>query len=296
MRPLPLPPDFDRPFHVRDADVLGIPRRRLLAGDLSAPFHGVRRRDDGTGIETISDLCEAFLPRMVGDQFFSHVTSATLWGMPLPFAPRVPLHVSAIPPAREPRARGIQGHRLAMPTDGITLLGGLPLATRAETWGQLAPVLRIEDLVAAGDWCLSHGDSWTDLEAVALRERRRGAVLLREAVGLVRQGSESPRESIVRMILVRAGLPEPELNWTLRTAAGVFVARLDMAYPKQRVAVEYDGRHHADSSQFLQDADRWRAISAEGWTLVRVVAHHLATPERDVIAPVRRALRDASLR
>ncbi len=235
-------------------------------------------------------MCRAYLPRITGGQFFSHTTAATLWGMPLPFTPRGPIHVSAQPPAREPRTRNVLGHRLRMPEDGLTLVDGYPVPTRAETWGQLGDMLRADDLVAAGDWIVGRGDPIADLVEVAERARRRGAIALREAVELVRVGAESPKETEVRLILVRAGLPEPELNWTLRSDTGAFVARLDMAYPQQRVAVEYDGRQHAEGAQFVRDADRWRAIGDEGWTLIRVLSHHLVTPTRHIVEPVRRAL------
>jgi very-short-patch-repair endonuclease len=94
---------------------------------------------------------------------------------------------------------------------------------------------------------------------------------------------------------VRAGLPEPELNWTLRSEHGRFVARLDLAYPEYKVCVEYDGRQHAEGAQFLRDADRWADIEAEGWITVRVLSHHLADP-RGVVARVTRALRSRGWR
>lgn len=95
----------------------------------------------------------------------------------------------------------------------------------------------------------------------------------------------------MRLILVRAGLPEPELNPELRDEDGNFVARLDLAYPEYRVAVEYDGRQHAELAQFRRDADRWPAVAAQGWLLIRVVDHHLLDPVRGVVHPVSRALR-----
>lgn len=292
----PLPPELGTVFHVRDADRLGVPRRRLSARDVSAPFPGVRSTEGDRSLESVRDRCRAYLPRMIGGQFFSHETAAVLWGMPLPFRHGQALHVSAPPPLREPRTRNVVGHRLSMPQDGVTMVDDLPVATRVETWGQLGATLQWEDLVAVGDWLLAEGDPSSDLSDVASRARRRGAAALRHALEFVRPGAESPRETAVRLILVQAGLPEPELNWTLRTGGGAFVARLDMAYPRHRVAVEYDGRQHADPEQFRRDADRWRAISAEGWTLVRVLAHHLATPGHDIVTPVRRALGRARLR
>lgn len=296
MNPRPLPPELGTVFHVRDADRLGVTRRRLSARDVCAPFPGVRTMREDEPLESVRDRCRAYLPRMTGGQFFSHETAAVLWGMPLPFRHGPSLHVSASPPLREPRTRNVVGHRLVMPQDGVTLLDDLPVATRVETWGQLGGALRWEDLVAAGDWLLARGDPLSDLSEVALRARRRGATALRHAVGSVRPGAESPRETAVRLILVQAGLPEPELNWTLRTGTGAFVARLDMAWPQHRVAIEYDGRQHADPDQFRRDADRWRAISAEGWTLVRVLAHHLETPHHGIVTPVRRALDQARIR
>lgn len=136
---------------------------------------------------------------------------------------------------------------------------------------------------------LSRGIPKATLDAAAAAFAGRGAVSLRRACERIRPGVESPRETAVRLLLIDAGLPEPALNWTLRSD-GFFIARLDMAYPDARVAVEYDGRQHAQPDQFRRDADRWRAIAEAGWVLVRVLSHHLESPERDIIAPVRRAL------
>ena len=57
-----------------------------------------------------------------------------------------------------------------------------------------------------------------------------------------------------------------------------WAVQLDMAYPGYRVAVEYDGRQHAEGAQFEIDADRWYAIEREGWIVVRALAHHLRSP------------------
>lgn len=71
-------------------------------------------------------------------------------------------------------------------------------------------------------------------------------------------------------------MPEPLLNHELRSPGGTLIARLDLAYPRYRVAVEYDGRVHAEHvAQFRRDADRWDAIRAAGWQHVRILAHHL---------------------
>jgi very-short-patch-repair endonuclease len=56
-------------------------------------------------------------------------------------------------------------------------------------------------------------------------------------------------------------MPEPELNGQLCDARGRFVGRLDLACPRYRACVEYDGRHHATEVQFTRDADRWGAVA-----------------------------------
>ena len=96
---------------------------------------------------------------------------------------------------------------------------------------------------------------------------------------------------------MRAGLPEPEVNWVLRDGSGARVAELDLAYPRWRVAPEYDGRVHADNpAQFAKDADRWDLIRALGWDHVRVLNHHLRERGRPAVTKVRDALLRAGWR
>lgn len=213
-----------------------------------------------------------------------------MWDLPLPLYATHDLHVSASPPAREPRTSGVVGHRIRMDAAELTLRQGLSVPSAAETWAQLGGMIPLDALVASADAILTRGNADTeDLRAAAERLRRRGAADLDAALGLARPGAESPRETEVRLILRRAGLPEPELNGDL-VEDGTFIARLDLAYRAYRVAVEYDGRQHASMEQFRRDADRWPAIARAGWILVRVLDHHLQNPDRDVVAPVRAAL------
>ena len=117
---------------------------------------------------------------------------------------------------------------------------------------------------------------------------------LRRALAAVRPGTRSPRETKLRLVVVRAGLPEPDVGWLLRDRYGRPIAELDLAYPQWRVAVEYDGRVHAeDARQFAKDADRWDLIRAEGWDHVRVLNHHMVGPSA---AAAVHKVRDALMR
>lgn len=296
MERTPLPREYEGTvFTVRDARGDGIPEGRLSAGDLITPFRGVRAPRDAPASTTL-DRCALLLPRLTGRQFFCHVTAAEIWGLPLPaWVHHQPLHVGAVAPAREPRLPGVTGHRLTREEETLALHAGMPVTSAAHTWVSLGaarkgPPLSIDELIAAADHLLTAGLADRDQLAAAIPSGARGAIALREALAEIRAGAESPRETQTRLLLTRAGMPMPELNWSLRDADGRFVARLDLAYPAYRTCVEYDGRQHASGEQFARDVDRWAAIADEGWTMIRVLAHHFADPHRLIVPRVRRAL------
>ena len=123
-----------------------------------------------------------------------------------------------------------------------------------------------------------------------------GRVLTR-ALALSRHGPRSASETRLRLLLLRNGLPEPEISWVLRDAHGRFVAELDLAYPSWKVGPEYDGRVHAeDMRQFARDADRWDAIRDCGWEHVRILHHHMRGDGALAVGKVRAALTRAGWR
>ncbi len=76
-------------------------------------------------------------------------------------------------------------------------------------------------------------------------------------------------ETRSRLLIVLAGLPEPSVNYVFRDAGGDIRRRLDMAYVKARLAIEYDGRQHADSTaQWHEDVVRREEFDGLGWRLV----------------------------
>ena len=89
----------------------------------------------------------------------------------------------------------------------------------------------------------------------------------RRAASYVRARVDSPMETRLRLLLVLAGLPEPEVNRELRDELGI-VMRLDLCYPAIKVAIEYDVRQHLTSaSQWERDVERRNDLVAQGWLL-----------------------------
>ena len=90
-------------------------------------------------------------------------------------------------------------------------------------------------------------------------------------LSLVDPGSESPRETWLRLLLIDAGLPRPTTQ--IKVADDGWVARLDMGWTDLKVAVEYDGgQHHTDRRQYLRDIRRMERLHRLGWIVIRVVA------------------------
>lgn len=305
----PLPPELvTRPFHVGEALARGVTSSRLRARDLLIPTRGVRvsraaaaapppRAHDQERLR--ADLLEraaAIAPALTSEQFFSHGTALALLGAPLPYLRGAAweVHVSARRPAGQPRRDGVVGHRLQARPPSRGTANGLPIEHPARAWRQAAATWDLDDLIAAADhlMCARHRIlTLADLHAeIAEAGDLRGHLLAR-ALAEVRIGAETAEETHLRLLLVRAGLPEPVLNIELRDSRGRFVARLDLAYPGYRLAVEHDGRTHAfDEQQFAKDADRWDAIRSEGWTHVRILSHHLRPDPRRALTKVTDAL------
>lgn len=293
----PLPSELSERFSVSNAVALGVSPSRLNRADIRRPFHGVRAIGPARD-RTLLEACLDFAPRLAPWQFFSHETVFGLIGAPTPEWPYQPaVHVSAHRPAREPRTSGVIGHRLQSREPATLLLpNGLPIEHPVRAWRQTGTLWVMDDLIAAAEFLVSGRGrspitSVTELlaEVEAMGDVRGGT--LRRALTHVRVGVRSPRETRLRLLLVRAGLPEPEINWTLRDDSGVPVAELDLAYPRWRVAPEYDGRVHAeDMRQFARDADRWDLIRRLGWDHVRILNYHMRDGGRSAIAKVRDAL------
>ncbi|GAA3885173.1 hypothetical protein GCM10022381_29110 [Leifsonia kafniensis] len=134
-------------------------------------------------------------------------------------------------------------------------------------------------------------------DAVSRHAGHPGAQRLREAFSLVRPRTDSARETQLRLLIVRAGLPEPEVNPALTNRFGEFLAYGDLAYRRFKILIEYDGgQHRDDEAQYHHDIDRLEALMAEGWRVIKVNKTHFGQAAHATGARIRRALLDAGWR
>jgi hypothetical protein len=153
---------------------------------------------------------------------------------------------------------------------------GLPVTGPEQTFVHLARLLDLVDLVVLGDrlvkrgvttpaQLLSYSQGW---EGQCRRQAVRGA-------GLVRERVDSEPETRLRLLMVLAGLPEPEVDIQVVDADGQIRYRLDSGFRAQRLAIEYDGRWHDTPEQRERDEERRSNLRGEGWSFLIVTADDL---------------------
>ena len=192
---------------------------------------------------------------------------------------------------RAPLTLSVYNDRLR--PDEVTEIDGMRVTTAARTAFDLGRRLPETEAVQRIDALMNAtGLKVAEIDEVAARRRRsHGIRALRYVLPLVDGGAESPYETLTRLMLVRAGLPAPQTQVDVLDEYGQMVARLDMAWPEYRVAVEYDGAQHwTDAGQRRRDIERLATLEALGWKVIRVSSDMLRTPA-SVVARVRWTLR-----
>lgn len=174
--------------------------------------------------------------------------------------------------------------------DEIQRVCGVPVTAPARTAVDLACWYPTIPAVAGIDALARSAElKEVDLQAIVRRSNgRRGIVRAKASLGLVDAGAESPKESWLRVILVQAGLPRPQTQILVHDDFGDVFARLDMGWPRAKVAAEYDGeQHRKDRIRYNWDVKRQERLQRCGWIVIRVLA---GDREADIIRRVRTAL------
>jgi hypothetical protein len=157
--------------------------------------------------------------------------------------------------------------------DEVEVVRGISATTPARTAFDIASRYPIDPAFAAID-ALSRATKlkMADAELIAQRHKgRRGIRRARTAIDLVDPGAESPRETWLRLLLIRAGFPRPTTQIPVYDQYGQLVAVLDMGWEDLKVAAEYDGdQHRTDRRAFNKDIRRFETVTELGWIDVRV--------------------------
>lgn len=264
------------PFTTAAARELGIGRKRLdtalREGLIRRVLHGVYlRRDQPDTVET-RVACAALV--IAPGSVIRDRTAAWVHRIDtLTYAEHdiLPPLETCVPRFRAPSDRaGVDGGTRDLSEHDVMTVCGVQVTTPLRTALDLGCHLRRREALAALDQFIRrHEISRDELRREAVRFfRRRGVVQLRRLIPLADSRAESPRESWTRLEIIDAGLPCPEpQHWI--DIDGIPTYRLDLAYPRIRVAVEYDGdEFHRTEEQRRHDTERREWLMQHGWVVI----------------------------
>jgi hypothetical protein len=192
-----------------------------------------------------------------------------LW---LPARANEPIHVATAAPDRVGRAMTrtrrpqFRAHRRELPESDRTHVDGVHVTTLARTWRDLASVLTLADLVAAGDCALRSGVTLEELADVLARTQRlRGARNAKAALPLLDARSRSRPESHLRVAISGPDMPRFEVNVAVSRREGGWLAEPDLSLEEARIALEYQGEDHAGLKRMRKDITRFVDMRRDTW-------------------------------
>lgn len=252
---------------------------------------GLYRRDS-TGADRLRDLL-AWQQVLPSSGCLTHLTAAALHGLWLPPLPdSLPIFVSMQKSQSRPKRPELKVMRHTRPVNA-TQLGGLTVATVEEALLTCARDVSLLDLVVLGDSALQAGLTSRERLVASASRNRWGSDLLLRAVPWMDGRSESPWESLLRILHQACGVPVVPQH--VVSHGGRFVARGDLWLIGTRTLHEYDGGGHRDPVTHRRDLERDRSLLGAGWARRGYVASDVCLqPEsilRDADASLGRAYR-----
>jgi hypothetical protein len=185
--------------------------------------------------------------------------------------------------------REVRVHQSALTENEVEIRDGVPVTSARRTAWDVAALEPLGTAVAALDAMVREGAVRRDqLDAMAVDGAGRwGVSRVRRAFQLIDARAESSPESRVRVALVLAGLePIPQFEvWE----HGILLGRVDLAFPTERLIIEYEGSYHFEGTQIVRDDARIERLIAAGWRVIRLSAVDLRALD-EVVARVRREL------
>lgn len=262
-----------KPFTREEALRAGLSPEVLRGRRVRRLFRGVYIGADAPLTRTT--WLTAALLVLPADAVVSHVTALSLWGFGRGGGEVLEFSTNHQLVTRHARIRLHRRRGRLTPY----VRDGLPVTGPDRTFVDCALRLRLVTLVQLAEHLINSGATTRDVLVTYCHARHiDGVQRARRVVRLVMSGVESPMETAVRLMLVFARLPCPEVNPEIFDGSR-FVARVDMLYRKYNVIVEYDGwQHERDARQRQRDRERREDLERLGYRLIVVTSEDLRRP------------------
>jgi very-short-patch-repair endonuclease len=260
----------------------------LTAGLSKSSLKGRTWRRLGKGLYCWSGLDEdpwqvlcAWRDSLPEAALFAGATAAWLSG--LDFNPTNPVEI-VLPRQSGVRSRpGLSVRHCQIPASETVAFRGLRSTTLHRTLSDFCLRLPDVEVLIAIDMALSK----KLIPANTLTGRKLGSLVALAAP------AESPMETRLRWLLIRRGLPRPEVQVNLGDERNR-IGRVDLYYPEARLVLEYDGETHRD--RLVEDNRRQNQLLSAGYQLLRFTAGDIYNEPDGVAALVRGALTQAPAR
>lgn len=241
---------------------------RVAAGKLLRCFPGVYRYPaaPATWQQRLLAAC------LWADAVASHRSAAALWR----FADVGPGPIECTTTKAMRPTNGVIIHRTGdLKAGGRGRLAAIPVTSPARTLVDLAAVVGNEDLELALDDALHRRvTTLAKIDGTMSALETRGRKGLAELDRLLSELRDCPRvptkfERILAKVLTARPLPRFSKEYPV-VVDGRVIARIDFAYPEQRVGVEADSfKWHSSPEAVRRDRDRSNALTQLGWRMHR---------------------------
>ncbi|MFJ4232106.1 hypothetical protein [Cellulosimicrobium sp. I38E] len=301
------------PVHLAHEHLPEEARRRLAAGEWERVRRGAYRDTPPPDVPPLVAeralavaRARAVAHALRADPVVSHASAALLHGLPVW---ELPTTTHVFQPYRRSgsAARDVTRHVGEVGAEDRVTTLGVTATSLARTAADCLRTMPALDGLVVADAALARGVRRSDVAAVLDRlPRGRGSRQGRHLLELADPGAESARETWLRYVLLRTGLPRPDTQVPLRTEVGP--VRVDLGWTRWRLLLEFDGlvkyrtgpsglAPREDPGRVLvQEKLRQEAIERTGNRLLRVTsrdrpAHVVARVLRHVPPDVVRGLR-----
>lgn len=189
------------------------------------------------------------------------------------------------------RCRGLAARFVSHPGARPVRASGVLVAHPADAVVDLIRFLPPQDALEVAQQALHRRT--VDLHWLVAEHARlsglRGAAQLRRTVRLMAEGTRSEAERRLTALMRQAGISGWVANLRVRAGSRAYV--LDLAFERQRITVEVDGRaFHTDAASFQGDRTRQNDLVAAGWTVLRFTWEDIVERPADVVRRIRSIL------
>jgi hypothetical protein len=289
-------------FLRREALAIGVDDRHLARAIRAKVIHRVRHgtyvlSEQWTPLDAIGRhliRAKAVLRTANSELALSHITALAVLGAPLWDLPLDEVHVTRLDGRAGRREAGIAQHSGALLPGDIAETDGFLHTSAARSALDLTMITDVEHCLPVLDHLLHVGavQQSTLCQGAASRELWPYTLSTELAVRLADGRSESVGESRSRHLFRRGGLPIPIPQYDVVDQHGWIVARVDFAWPKFGVFLEFDGkekytkyRKEGESvvDAVLREKKREELICRRtGWRCVRLTWADLYRPHETV--------------